>query len=159
MSSKKIILTYGTFDMFHIGHLNLLRVLSEMGSKLIVGVSTDHFNSIKGKDTLVPYEQRASIVAGIRYVDDVFEESTWDQKRDDIVRLGAHVFAIGDDWAGKFDDLSDLCEVAYVPRTEGISTTGIKQFSRAMIRGELENVLRGSERVSEIVGALLGKVV
>jgi glycerol-3-phosphate cytidylyltransferase len=158
MNSKtKTVLTYGTFDMFHVGHLNLLETAAALGTRLIVGVSTDEFNALKGKDTLVPYEQRASIVAGIRYVDEVFEESSWAQKRDDIIRWNATVFAIGDDWTGKFDELGDICQVVYVPRTSGISTTELKLVSRQRIRDELELVLSGTERISRLVGSILGK--
>lgn len=155
---EKTILTYGTFDMFHVGHLNLLRALKSLGTRLIVGVSTDAFNTLKGKDTLIPFDQRVALVAGIRYVDEVFEEQNWEQKREDILRFKADIFAIGDDWAGKFDHLSDVCQIVYVPRTEGISTTEIKTFSRTIIREELANVLEGSNRISRIINTLLGKI-
>jgi glycerol-3-phosphate cytidylyltransferase len=131
MENKNIIvLTYGTFDMFHVGHLNLLRRLRGFGTQLIVGVSTDEFNAVKGKKTVIPYADRAAIVAGIRYVDSVFQESSWSQKRHDIQRLNVDIFAMGGDWEGKFDDLRDVCQVAYVPRTEGVSTTEIKAWAR-----------------------------
>lgn len=158
INSNKIILTYGTFDMFHIGHLNLLRSLRSMGSKLVVGVSTDEFNAVKGKETLVPYAERASIVAAIRYVDEVFPERDWEQKEADIARYKADVFAMGNDWTGKFDYLSNVCQVVYLPRTEGISTTEIKNLSRTRLRKDLEHVLLGSEQVSTIVGTLLGRL-
>lgn len=157
-NSNKIILTYGTFDMFHVGHLNLLRSLRSMGSRLVVGVSTDEFNAIKGKETLVPFAERASIVAGIRYVDEVFPENDWEQKESDIARYNADVFAMGNDWTGKFDYLSSVCQVVYLPRTEGISSTEIKNLSRARLRQDLEHVLLGSEQVSTIVGTLLGRL-
>lgn len=133
MSNEKlIVLTYGTYDMFHIGHLNLLRRLKGFGSKLIVGVSTDEFNAMKGKKTVIPYADRAAIVAGVRYVDAVFEESSWSQKRDDIHRFQVDIFAMGGDWEGKFDDLSDICQVTYVPRTPGVSTTEIKALAQRL---------------------------
>ena len=122
----KIILTYGTFDMFHIGHLELLKRLSKLGTKLIVAVSTDGFNSLKGKKTIIPYEQRASIVEAIQYVDMVIPENNWEQKVKDIKKYNVDVFAMGDDWKGKFDELSSYCEVIYLERTEGISTTQLK---------------------------------
>lgn len=123
----KIIITYGTFDMFHIGHLKLLNRLSELGDKLIVAVSTDEFNALKGKKTLVPYEQRAQIVGAIKGVDLVIPEVNWEQKVDDIRRHNVDIFAMGNDWESKFDFLSPYCEVIYLPRTEDISTTEIKK--------------------------------
>ena len=149
-SNEKTILTYGTFDLFHIGHLNLLRKLRRLGTRLIVGVSTDEFNAVKGKRTIIPYEQRAKIVASVKYVDEVFPERNWEQKRADIARFAADVFAMGDDWVGKFDELSDVCEVLYVPRTKDISTTEIKT---ALIQHASHcrlDVIRASERLHGI---------
>ncbi|MDD2780474.1 glycerol-3-phosphate cytidylyltransferase [Sulfuricurvum sp.] len=123
----KIVLTYGTFDMFHIGHLNLLQRLSALGEKLIVAVSTDEFNTVKGKKTLIPYEQRAQIVSAIKGVDLVIPEENWEQKIDDIRNHNVDIFAMGNDWEGKFDFLSPYCKVVYLPRTEDISTTEIKK--------------------------------
>lgn len=122
----KIVLTYGTFDMFHIGHLNLLQRLSTLGDKLIVAVSTDEFNAIKGKKTLIPYDQRAKIVSAIKGVDLVIPEENWDQKIDDIHNHNVDIFAMGNDWEGKFDFLSPYCQVVYLPRTEEISTSELK---------------------------------
>ena len=127
MKKEKIVLTYGTFDMFHIGHLNLLNRLKSLGDKLIVAVSTDEFNSIKGKKTLIPFEQRALIVQNIKCVDMVISEENWEQKIDDIKKYNVDIFAIGDDWQGKFDFLKDYCEVVYLPRTQNISTTELKK--------------------------------
>ncbi|MFY9101271.1 glycerol-3-phosphate cytidylyltransferase [Aliarcobacter cryaerophilus] len=127
MKKEKIVLTYGTFDMFHIGHLNLLNRLKSLGDKLIVAVSTDEFNSIKGKKTLIPFEQRALIVQNIKCVDMVISEENWEQKIDDIKKYNVDIFAIGDDWQGKFDFLKDYCEVIYLPRTKNISTTELKK--------------------------------
>ena len=127
MKKEKIVLTYGTFDMFHIGHLNLLNRLKNLGSKLIVAVSTDEFNSIKGKKTLIPFEQRALIVQNIKCVDMVISEENWEQKIDDIKKYNVDIFAIGDDWQGKFDFLKNHCEVIYLPRTQNISTTELKK--------------------------------
>src|SRR5690554_5408326 len=123
---SKTVITYGTFDMFHIGHLKLLRRLSEMGNKVIVAVSTDEFNELKGKKTLIPYEQRAAIVEAIDCVDLVIPENSWEQKLVDVKAYGVDVFAIGEDWKGKFDFLEELCEVVYLPRTKNISTTDLK---------------------------------
>ena len=127
MKKEKIVLTYGTFDMFHIGHLYLLNRLKSLGDKLIVAVSTDEFNSIKGKKTLIPFEQRALIVQNIKCVDMVISEENWEQKIDDIKKYNVDIFAIGDDWQGKFDFLKDYCEVIYLPRTQNISTTELKK--------------------------------
>ncbi|WP_110641188.1 adenylyltransferase/cytidyltransferase family protein [Salinicola sp. CPA57] len=123
----KTIITYGTFDMFHVGHLNLLRRLNEMADRVIVGVSTDEFNIEKGKKTLIPYEQRADIVSAIQYVDLVIPEKSWEQKLSDVKEYQVDTFAIGKDWEGKFDFLSDLCEVVYLDRTDSISTTDLKR--------------------------------
>ncbi len=123
----KTVLTYGTFDLFHMGHHNLLRNLKALGSTLIVGVSTDEFNAAKGKKAVIPYEHRVQIIESIRYVDLVIPETCWEQKQDDIIRFKVDIFSMGDDWAGKFDYLRDLCEVVYLPRTEGVSTTEIKE--------------------------------
>lgn len=127
MKKEKIVLTYGTFDMFHIGHLNLLNRLKSLGDKLIVAVSTDEFNSIKGKKTLIPFEQRALIVQNIKCVDMVISEKNWEQKIDDIKKYNVDIFAMGEDWQGKFDFLKDYCEVIYLPRTQNISTTELKK--------------------------------
>jgi len=120
------VLTYGTFDLFHIGHLRLIERLRELGDRLVIGISTDEFNAEKGKHSIIPYADRAAIVAAIRGVDSVFPERDWDQKVADIKRLGADIFAMGDDWAGKFDHLSAHCQVVYLERTAGISSTRIK---------------------------------
>jgi glycerol-3-phosphate cytidylyltransferase len=128
----KTVITYGTFDLFHIGHVNLLRRLRELGDRLVVGCSTDEFNALKGKRTVMPYAHRTEILKSIRYVDDVFPEDNWEQKRTDIVREKADIFAMGNDWVGKFDDLSDLCEVVYLPRTREVSTTDIRQWVNSL---------------------------
>ena len=123
----KTILTYGTFDLFHVGHVRLLKRLKEMGDRLIVAVSTDEFNQKKGKESFFSYEERVEILNSIEFVDEVIAESDWEQKRNDIKKYNVDIFAIGDDWKGKFDDLSDICEVRYLKRTENVSTTGIKE--------------------------------
>lgn len=123
----KTVITYGTFDLFHVGHLKLLERARALGDRLVVGVSTDAFNEGKGKRTVIPYADRAAIVRAIRCVDDVIPEESWEQKPDDIRRLGVTTFVMGDDWRGKFDDLKKLCEVVYLPRTSMVSTTSIKE--------------------------------
>ncbi len=131
-SRMKVILTYGTFDLFHVGHVRLLKRLRQLGDKLIVGLSSDDFNTLKGKQTVMTFEQRKEILLSCRYVDDVFEESRWEQKRSDIEREKADIFAMGDDWAGKFDDLQDITKVVYLPRTEDVSTTEVKMMVKHM---------------------------
>jgi glycerol-3-phosphate cytidylyltransferase len=121
----KRVITYGTFDLFHYGHLRILERAKELGDYLVVAVSTDEFNKIKGKTCVYSYEHRARIVAAIRYVDEVIPERNWEQKFDDIREHSIDVFVMGDDWKGRFDDLSSICEVIYLPRTVNISTTGI----------------------------------
>ncbi|EQB39188.1 hypothetical protein M947_08515 [Sulfurimonas hongkongensis] len=122
----KTIITYGTFDMFHIGHLKLLQRLKKLGTKLIVAVSTDEFNTIKRKKTLIPFEQRILIVENIKCVDMVIAEHNWEQKANDIVKHNVDIFAMGDDWRGEFDFLKEYCEVLYLPRTQNISSTKMK---------------------------------
>jgi glycerol-3-phosphate cytidylyltransferase len=126
------VLTYGTFDLFHIGHLRLIERLAAMGDRLIVGVSTDEFNAGKGKKSVVSYDDRAAIVQAIKGVDLVLPERAWEQKRADIIEHGVDVFVMGDDWTGKFDELSDVCEVRYLPRTSGVSSTDIKEMLRTL---------------------------
>lgn len=128
MQKEKIVITYGTFDMFHIGHLRLLQRLKKLGDKLIVAVSTNEFNAIKGKTTVIPFTDRIEIVKNIKCVDEVIAENNWEQKVSDIQKYNVSIFAMGNDWEGKFDYLNEWCEVVYLPRTEGISTSCIKQI-------------------------------
>jgi len=123
---KKVI-TYGTYDLLHVGHINLLRRAKELGDYLIVVVSSDEFNAIKGKKAYYSFEDRKKILEAVKYVDEVLPEYTWEQKIDDVVKNNVDVFVMGDDWAGKFDFLKEYCEVVYLPRTEGISTSKIKE--------------------------------
>ena len=123
------VITYGTYDLFHIGHLKLLQRAKELAGpegKLIVGVSTDRFNwEEKRKKSAIPYEQRAEIVGALKCVDMVIPEDDWDMKRD-ILKYKVDVFTMGGDWEGKFDQLKEVCKVVYLPRTEGISSTDLK---------------------------------
>lgn len=120
---KKII-TYGTFDLLHKGHIRLLKRAKELGDYLIVGLSTDEFNStMKNKTTAQSYDERKEILEAIRYVDEVIPEKKWEQKINDIIENGVSIFVIGDDWKGKFDYLEKYCKVTYLSRTPGISTT------------------------------------
>ena len=122
---KKVI-TYGTFDLLHVGHINLLRRAKELGDYLVVVLSSDEFNAIKHKTAYHPYEDRKVILEAIKYVDEVIPEYTWEQKIQDVVDNKIDVFVMGDDWKGQFDFLKEYCEVVYLPRTDGISTTKIK---------------------------------
>ncbi|WP_271397022.1 glycerol-3-phosphate cytidylyltransferase [Salinicoccus roseus] len=123
---KKVI-TYGTFDLIHMGHINILRRAKEMGDYLVVAISTDEFNTMKHKQAYYSYEQRKQILEAIRYVDEVIPENTWDQKVQDVKEHDIDIFVMGHDWEGEFDFLKEYCEVIYLPRTEGVSTTKTKQ--------------------------------
>ncbi|EOW9528944.1 glycerol-3-phosphate cytidylyltransferase [Bacillus cytotoxicus] len=123
---KKVI-TYGTFDLLHWGHVNLLKRAKELGDYLIVAVSTDEFNELKNKKSYHSYENRKMILEAVRYVDEVIPEFSWSQKPNDIIYNNVDIFVMGDDWKGEFDFLKEYCEVVYLPRTLGISTTKIKQ--------------------------------
>src|SRR5690625_1078489 len=125
--TMKKVITYGTFDLLHTGHINILRRAKEFGDYLIVAISADEFNALKGKKAYYTYEQRKAILEAIRYVDEVIPENNWEQKVQDVQKHDVDVFVMGDDWEGKFDFLEDHCEVIYLPRTVGISTTKIKK--------------------------------
>ncbi len=123
---KKVI-TYGTFDLLHYGHINLLRRAKELGDYLIVALSTDEFNwNSKSKKCYFSYEKRKQLLEAIRYVDLVIPEESWEQKLSDVKEFRVDTFVMGDDWEGKFDFLKEHCEVIYLPRTPDISTTQIK---------------------------------
>ena len=121
------VITYGTFDLLHYGHINLLRRAKELGDYLIVALSTDEFKRGKGKECYFSYEERKMLVESIRYVDLVIPETCWEQKIDDVKEFRVDTFVMGDDWKGKFDFLKDYCEVVYLPRTPEISSTKIKK--------------------------------
>lgn len=122
------VITYGTFDLLHYGHINILRRAKEMGDYLIVALSTDEFNHIeKGKRTYFSYEKRKQLLEAIRFVDLVIPENNWEQKENDVEEYKCDVFVIGDDWKGEFDFLKSKCEVVYLERTPEISTSKIKQ--------------------------------
>ncbi|UTR05629.1 glycerol-3-phosphate cytidylyltransferase [Alkalihalobacillus sp. LMS6] len=122
---KKVI-TYGTFDLLHWGHIELLKRAKSLGDYLIVGLSTDEFNSRKHKEAYHSFENRKKILEAIRYVDQVIPEINWEQKLKDVEENNIDIFVMGDDWEGEFDYLERSCEVIYLPRTVGISTTKIK---------------------------------
>ncbi|MGH9562334.1 MAG: glycerol-3-phosphate cytidylyltransferase, partial [Terracidiphilus sp.] len=117
---------YGTFDLFHIGHIRLLERAKSLGDYLVVGLSTDEFNFKKGKKSVFSYSERYAILGALRHVDKIVPENNWEQKLDDVTANNIDVFVMGDDWEGKFDFLKSHCEVVYLPRTSGISTTYIK---------------------------------
>ena len=121
------VITYGTYDLLHYGHINLLRRAKEKGDYLIVALSTDEFNRHKGKKSYFTFSERKHLLEAIRYVDLVIPEENWEQKEKDIDEFKVDVFVMGDDWEGKFDFLQDKCEVIYLPRTQEISTTKIKE--------------------------------
>lgn len=126
----KTVITYGTFDLLHYGHIEILRRAKELaeGGKLIVGVSTDEFNGLKGKKSHMPYEKRKELVEAIRYVDEVIPEENWEQKKNDVQKYQVDVFVMGNDWEGKFDELKEYCEVTYLPRTPTISSTQLRKL-------------------------------
>jgi len=122
------VITFGTFDLLHIGHINILRRAKELGDFLIVGVSTDELNfAKKAAYPVYNQEDRLKIIQSIRYVDRVFFEESLEQKKEYILKFKADVLVMGDDWAGKFDEFKDICRVTYLPRTENISSTALKQ--------------------------------
>jgi len=124
----KRVLTYGTFDLLHHGHIRILRRAKALGDYLVVAVSTDEFNAGKGKKAFHDYALRKEILESVRYVDLVIPETSWDQKLDDVKRYAIDIVVMGDDWADsdRFDYLKEHCELVFLPRTEGVSTTDIK---------------------------------
>lgn len=122
---KKVI-TYGTFDLIHHGHINILKRAKDLGDYLVVGLSSDEFNALKGKAAYHSFEERKMILEAIKYVDEVIPEHNWGQKVSDIKLNNIDLFVMGSDWEGKFDELKEHCDVVYLPRTEGISTSKIK---------------------------------
>ncbi len=148
------VLTYGTFDLFHIGHLNMLKNLSALGDRLLVGVSTDEFNLKKGKQSIFSFEERMAILQANRYVDLTFAEDNWQQKKQDVINNEVDIFAIGEDWKGEFDFLSEFCEVRYLPRTPYVSTTDIKASLQAFKKDKVKSLRRSLDDVLTLVEAL-----
>ena len=142
----KRILTYGTFDLLHYGHIRLLKRAKALGDYLVVAVSTEEFNELKGKKTYHNYETRKKMLEAIRYVDLVIPEENWEQKLNDVKEYKIDVVVMGSDWAGsdKFEYLKDYCEVVYLDRTEGISTTKIKKDLG------LQTAINGVDQIPEI---------
>ncbi|CAC9489499.1 adenylyltransferase/cytidyltransferase family protein [thiotrophic endosymbiont of Bathymodiolus puteoserpentis (Logatchev)] len=122
------VITYGTFDLFHIGHWNLLNRAKNEGNYLIVAISSDEFNLRKGKKSQMEFQERCKVVKSLSFVDKVIVENSWKQKESDIKKYGVNVFVMGDDWQGRFDDLKKYCQVKYLPRTSNISSSILKKL-------------------------------
>ena len=138
---KKVIITYGTFDLFHIWHVNFLKRAKKLWDYLIVCISTDEFNNIKWKKSIFPFEERKTILESIKYVDKVIPEENWEQKIKDIKKYNVDIFVIWDDWKGKFDYLKDYwIEVIYLPRTKWISSTDIKKTLKKLNENSIKNI-------------------
>jgi glycerol-3-phosphate cytidylyltransferase len=131
----KKILTYGTFDLLHIGHINLLKRAKALGDYLIVGLSTDDFNKQKNKQSYHSFADRKRIIESLKFVDIAIPESSWEQKVEDVKKYEVDIFVMGDDWEGHFDFLQKYCEVIYLPRTIGISTSKIKRDIKFLENG------------------------
>ncbi|PID87551.1 glycerol-3-phosphate cytidylyltransferase [Candidatus Gracilibacteria bacterium] len=134
---KKII-TYGTFDVIHEGHLNLLRKAKSLGDYLVVGLSSDKFNDLKGKKSYQSFDKRKKVLESIKYVDLVISEDNWEQKESDIKKYNINTFVMGSDWKGKFDKLKKYCNIVYLPRTKGISSTKVKKNIFSMFLNKIE---------------------
>lgn len=130
----KRVITYGTFDLLHYGHIELLRRAKALGDYLVVALSSDEFNDLKGKRSHFDYAKRNEMLAAIKYVDEIIPEHNWEQKRPDIKEHGIDIFVMGEDWKGEFDDLRDICQVVYLPRTPDISSTAIKTLHKEKVR-------------------------
>ena len=131
--NARTVITFGTFDVFHVGHIRVLQRAAALGDRRVVGLSADALNiAKKGRAPVYSQDERMEIVASLRVVDEVFVEESLELKRDYIVEHGADVLVMGDDWAGKFDWVSDVCEVVYLPRTPSVSTTGIIEHIASM---------------------------
>ncbi|WP_306132950.1 adenylyltransferase/cytidyltransferase family protein [Roseivivax marinus] len=151
ISPQRRVLTYGTFDLFHVGHVRLLKRIADLGDELIVGCSTDGFNELKGKKSIFPYEERAEILLSCKYVSQVIPEQSWEQKESDIETYGIDCFAMGDDWAGQFDYLEGITRVVYLPRTPGISTTHVKDVVGAVIEDKKKRLRNAAKLLNEVI--------
>ncbi len=147
----KTVITYGTFDLFHVGHVRVLNRLKALGDRLIVGISTDEFNAGKGKTALMSFEDRKEVLESVRCVDLVIPEISWEQKIDDIKKYDVQIFGIGDDWKGKFDYLNQYCEVIYLERTYGISSSSIKTLTSGLTQERLQDMRNAVDAISGIL--------
>ena len=150
---KKLI-TYGTFDLFHVGHVRLLKRISNLGDYLTVACSTDKFNSIKGKKCIFPYEERKEILESCSFVDRVIPENNWEQKIEDIEKYNIDLFVMGSDWTGKFDYLQESTNVLYLPRTENISSTNVKKainaYNQETLISSINLLSQGLEEIKKL---------
>lgn len=153
MATKKVI-TYGTFDLLHIGHIRLLKRAKLLGDHLTVGLSTDEFNALKGKVSIYSYEERKEILSSLSMVDKVIPENTWEQKKSDISNFEIDIFAMGDDWSGTFDHLSGNIELVYIPRTENISTSEVRTVVKKFEEEKIKNLKHTMEKASRILESL-----
>lgn len=151
---ERIVLTYGTFDLFHVGHVRLLKRLKKLGDYLIVGVSTDEFNKSKGKSSFFSYQERSEIVSSCKYVDLVIPEECWEQKINDVKHYNVKIFGIGDDWKGEFDFLEEYCDVVYLSRTAYVSTTSIKKDLSKIDDTSIDNLKKTLNIALEIANAI-----
>jgi glycerol-3-phosphate cytidylyltransferase len=123
---ERTVITFGTFDVFHVGHLRMIERAAALGDRLVVGVSADELNlRKKGREPIFSEAERVEIVAALKCVSEVFVEESLELKREYVLRYGADVLVMGDDWEGKFDELQDVCEVVYLTRTPAVSTTAL----------------------------------
>jgi glycerol-3-phosphate cytidylyltransferase len=130
--ATRTVITFGTFDVLHVGHIRVLNRAAALGDRLVVGVSSDRLNfTKKGRYPVFSQQERLEIVSNVKSVTAVFVEESLEQKRDYVLEHGAQVLVMGDDWAGKFDHLSDVCEVVYLPRTPSVSTTAIIELIKS----------------------------
>lgn len=150
----KTIITYGTYDLFHIGHLALLQRAKAMGDRLIVGISTDEFNELKGKRSFFPYRDRMEIVQSLKCVDAVIPEENWEQKVLDVQKHNVDVFVMGSDWSGKFDTLKAYCDVVYLDRTDGISSTEIRNALSKIDENTIKALKFALDTASSLVNAI-----
>lgn len=137
-NKKTVVITYGTYDLFHSGHEKFLKRAKKYGDYLIVGVSSDEFNAQKGKKSWDKFEIRKAKIKSLPYVDKVIKEKNWNQKETDIKKYQAKYFVIGDDWKGEFDNLNEICQVIYLPRTPNISSTLIKETIEKTLNNEIK---------------------
>lgn len=154
MKKKKRILTYGTFDLFHIGHLRLLERCRAMGDELFVGVSTDSFNFKKGKSSIFSFEERLDIIASLKFVDFTFPEDSWDQKFSDIKKYSIDTFVMGSDWTGKFDFLKTEVDVVYLERTMGISSTEIRTKLEKIDENSVEKLREALDIIVQVLAVV-----